>query len=154
MNERRLAGEKIKFASRRKLRKVMTAQFKEAFGSECIGLACVDEWEELVFCTKCSGWIIETQFDIGRRESQIGYNHCITTRRIFEPDEAQPSPIRCMGYFLSFNSRLGISSQSEWPYLMDEDIEPTCAVVIEHCRRFVDAAPQLLEGLELDKLTV
>lgn len=149
---RKCAGEKIKFASRRKLRKAMTTHFIKAFGSECIGLEYVDEWEELEFDMKCCGWIINTSFDFGRTEAQIRYNHAISTRKTFAPAEQQISNGFGLVSMISFNSWLGISSQTEWPYLMDEDIEPTCAAVIERCRHFFEAAPKLLKGLEWESL--
>jgi hypothetical protein len=57
------------------------------------------------------------------------------------------------GPFISFNSWFGISSQTQWSYLVDEDIEPACDAAIKFCGYFFEVAPKLLKGLEFDKIT-
>ena len=61
-------------------------------------------------------------------------------------------PITGLGYPTSFNSWLGISSQTEWKRLTNEEVEPACDAVIEHCRHFFAVAPKLLKGLELENV--
>ncbi len=148
---RRMAGEKIRFASKRKLRKVMTAQFKAAFGDECIGLACVDEEPDLRFKMRRSGWTVNTRFDFGRSETLLNYRQNVVSDQTIKYQGKEVAMV--MGFLLSFNSKLGISSQTEWPYLMDEDIEPTCNAAIKLCGDFFEVAPKLLKGLEADKVT-
>jgi hypothetical protein len=80
---RKKAREPVKLASKRELRKVITAQFKVAFGNECIDLACVDEEPELTFKMKRSGWIIKTLFWFGRGESVLDYSHNIESEETF-----------------------------------------------------------------------
>jgi hypothetical protein len=58
-----------------------------------------------------------------------------------------------MGYYMSFCSWLGVTSQTQWEYLMEEDVEPTCEAVINFCERFFEVAPKLLKGLEFEKIT-
>lgn len=144
------AGEPIKLASKRKLRKVMTAQFKAEFGSECIGLACVEEESDLQFKIRRSGWIVNTFFDFGRSETVLHYFHNIASEVTFPVNGGEMG--MGIGYPTSFNSYLGIS-QTVWHYLTEEEIEPTCAVVVKLCARFFDVLPKLLNGLECDKVT-
>src|SRR5262249_55498717 len=55
-----LAGDRIRFVSKRKLRKLVTAKFKDAFGRECLGIENVDEEPELQFKMKICGWVFDT----------------------------------------------------------------------------------------------
>ena len=57
-----------------------------------------------------------------------------------------------IGWPTSFNSWLGIS-RSEWHYLTEEEIEPTCAVVVKLCAHFFEVLPKLLKGLECENVT-
>jgi len=148
---RRSAGEAIKFASKRKIRKVVTAQFKAAFGDECIGLACVDEEPELRFKMKRAGWIVNTFFRFGRRESILNYSHNIESEMTFKIPGGEVG--MGMEGYISFNSWLGIASQTEWRYLMDEDVEPACNTAIKLCGHFFEVLPKLLKGLEADNVT-
>jgi hypothetical protein len=148
---RKNAGEQIKLASKRRLRKVITAQFKAAFGRECIGLACVDEEDDLRFKMKRSGWIVETSFFFGRSKALLSYNHKIVSEQTF-PYRHGIIAMGMAGY-ISFNSYLGIASQTEWDYLSDEEVEPTCNTVIKLCGHFFDVLPKLLKGLECETVT-
>ncbi|MGD0058838.1 MAG: hypothetical protein ABSD58_05410 [Verrucomicrobiia bacterium] len=149
---RKDSGETITFASKRKLRKVMTAKFKDAFGSKCLGLACVDEEPELGFKMKCCGWILHTDFWFGRRESLINYGHGITSETTFEYRGNQ-IPTMILATMVSLSSWLGITSQAKWEYLMDEDVEPACDAVIGYCGHFFEVLPKLLKGLEAENVT-
>jgi hypothetical protein len=148
---RKKAGEPIKLASKRKLRKVMTAQFKAAFGDECIGLACVEEEEDLRFKMKRSGWVVNTMFYFGRSHAILNYSHNIGSEQTFPYRHGRIA--MGMRGLISFNSYLGISSQTEWDYLTEEEIEPSCAVALKLCAHFFDVAPKLLKGLECETVT-
>jgi hypothetical protein len=145
---RKEAGEPVKLASKRKLRTVMTAQFKAAFGGECIDLACVDEEPDLRFKMQRAGWFVTTSFYFGRSKPVLSYMHGIASE---EPLIYRPGigPM-VMGAMVSFNSYLGISSQTEWHYLTDEEVEPSCAAALTLCAHFFEVLPKLLEGLECD----
>ncbi len=140
------AGEPIKLASKRQLRKVMAAQFKEAFGDECIGLAPVDEELDLRFQMKRAGWLVSTFFYFGRREAILNYSHNIESESTFPYRGGEIG--MGMGAMMSFNSYLGISSQTEWRYITAEEIERCCAAALKLCAQFFDVLPKLLKGLE------
>jgi hypothetical protein len=149
---RKKAGEPIKLASKRKLRNVITTQFKTAFGNECIDLARADEDDEMLrFKMKRAGWIVKTIFYFGRSQAILNYSHNVESEKTFPVDGGEMG--MGMGGMMSFNSYLGISSQTEWDYLTEEEIEPTCAVVVKLCAHFFDVLPRLLKGLECENVT-
>lgn len=153
---RRRAGEKIKFVSKRKLLKAMEAKFQDAFGSQCIESKRVLEGDPFVrFQMRCCGWIIQTGFWFGRKESLINYNQLIASpTRIKHPDNPDISgAAMLMENCISLCSWLGIAGQTEWEYLMDEDVELTCEAVIKLCGHFFEVLPKLLKGLEFEKIT-
>lgn len=156
--KRRRAGEKIKFASKTKLRKTIVAKFKNAFGSQCIQ-SIESEYlakePEPAFQMKCYGWVINTSFWFGRGESLIDYCHNISSEDSVEqhgPKGVYRLPLVIASY-MSFCSWLGISGQTQWEYLMEEDVEPVCDAAIKFCGHFFEVAPKLLKGLEFDKIT-
>lgn len=150
---RRSAGEKIKFVSKSKLRKVMVSKFRGAYGSQCIKMEIGEEWDPL-FDMKCCGWIISTQLWFGRRESLISYNHSIVSEtRIHHPENPGiTAPAMKLKQLISFSSWLGICSQTQWEYLTDDDVEPACDAAIKLCGHFFEVAPKLLKGLEFEKI--
>lgn len=152
IRERRLACEKITFASKRKLRKVMTAKFREAFGDLCFGMASVDEEPHLKFKMKCCGWILMTNFWFGRRESLIDYTQGVVSESTFE-HRGNQVPAMIFPAQIHLCSWLGISGMTKREYLMNEDVEPACDAVIKYCGHFFDIAPKLLKGLEAEKVT-
>ncbi len=147
---RKKAGEPIKLASKRKLRKAITAQFKAAFGHECLNLACVDEELDLRFKMRRAGWIIKTFFDFGRSQTVLDYFHNIESEKTFPINGGEVG--MGLGGGISFNSYLGIT-RSQWHYLTEEEIEPTCAVVVKLCAHFFEVLPKLLMGLECGNVT-
>jgi hypothetical protein len=144
---RKKAGEPIKLVSKAKLREAMTAQFKAAFGSECLDLACVDEDEELRFKMKRAGWFVATYFYFGRSKPILDYMHGIASE---DPLTYRPGiePM-VLGAGMSFNSCLGVS-RTEWHYLTEDEVESTCKTVTRLCIDFFDVLPKLLKGLECD----
>jgi hypothetical protein len=148
---RTLAGEKVRFANKGKIRRVLSAKFKDAFGGQCLGLASANEEAELRFKMKCGGWVVDTFFDFGRHESMIQYSHSISSESTFEHRGTQ-IPSMIIGVFISFASWLGISSQTEWRYIMDEDIEPVSSAAVWLCDHFFKITPKLLKGLECEKI--
>jgi hypothetical protein len=153
---RKQAGEKVKFASKRKLQKAITQKFRAAFEDRCIEHRFDNTSDPSShFDMKCSGWIVSTNFWFGRRQSLINYDHGISSpTRIHHPEHDEiTAPAMVMAQMVSFSSWLGITSQIQWEYLMEEDVEPACDAVIGHCRRFFEIAPKLLKGLEFEKIT-
>jgi hypothetical protein len=154
ISTKRAAGEKIKFVSKSKLRKIMVSKFREAYGSQCVKMENGEEWDPL-FDMKCCGWIISTQLWFGRHESLISYNHSIVSEtRIHHPQNPEiTAPAMKLEQLISFSGWLGICSQTQWQYLMPDDVEPACDAAIKFCGHFFEIAPKLLKGLEFDKIT-
>lgn len=144
---RQRAGEKIKFASKAKLRRAIIDQFKGAFGSECIDLAIVGLDTELEFKMKCCGWLLTTNFEFDGVNRQITYSHRISSETAKEPDGVRAVILG----FPSLSGWLGTRGDTKWEYLMDEDIQPVCDFIIQRCRHFFEVAPKLLKGLEFEK---
>ena len=140
----------IKFASKGKLRRMIMAKFKHAFGDQCFGLELVGLDPELIFKLKCCGWILETRFEFRGKHRQIHYWHDIVSPTVIEPYRA---PVMILDRFISFNAWLGIMSQTWWELLTNYDAEPACEAAIKFCGRFFEVAPKLLNGLEFDRTT-
>lgn len=149
------AGEKIKFASKRKLQKTLTEKFRVAFGDQCIDHKFDDEFDlSSNFDMKCCGWILSTNFWFGRRESLINYSHGIGSEtRVTHPESKASASAMAMAQMISFSSWLGITSQIQWEYLMNDDVVAASDAVLRHCHRFIEVAPKLLQGLEFEKIT-
>ena len=148
IDARRLAGEKIRFASKAKIRRAILKQFKAAFGADCFDLAIVGMDPELDFKMKWNGWIIITQFDFEVKGRQFDYGHAICSEATIPPHGI---PAAILG-FPSLTGWLGLRGNTEWQYLMDEDIQPVCNFIIQRCRCFFEVVPKLLKGLEFESL--
>lgn len=151
LQERKAAGEPIKLASKRKLRKLMGAKFKAVFGDKCLDLKRTNEDEQtLLFKMRFFGWNVVTSFWFGRGTTVLEYSHKI------ESEDAFPYRGGIVGMGLaggiSFNSYLGIGA-SEWNYILDDEIDPICETVAKLSARFFDALPALLEGIEYEVVT-
>jgi len=146
---RRLAGEKLKFASKAKIRRAILKQFKAAFGNKCFDLAIVGMDTELDFKMKWNGWIINTGFDFEVRGRQFDYVYSIVSE-ITNPPHGIPAVILSRLGMMGF---LGLKGSVGWGYLIDEDIQPTCDFIIQRSRNFFEVLPKLLKGLEFDKIT-
>ena len=148
VGSRRRAGEKIKFASKSKLRKVMVAKFIEAFGPQCVKMQIGPEWDPL-FYMRCCGWFVVTQLVFGRQQSLILHHHGIESEtRIQHPKFPEiTGPAMTLG-----SSAWPCSGQ--WEYLMDSDVESACNAAIKHCGYSFEATPKLLKGLEFEKITL
>lgn len=146
---KRLAGEKIKIVSKKKLQRILTQKVKDVFGNqyeECR----VDEGHWTAFDIKCGGWMLTTQFNFGRQQSVLGYWHNICSQKK-APHPAMPEvmyPVmflcRCVSWPCSW----------QWEYLMEQDVELACDETFKYCRRFFEAGPKLLKGLEFENITV
>ena len=153
---RKLAGEKVKFVTKKKLQKIVTQKVKEVFGSqyeECQ----VDEGHWTSFDITCDGWMLQTQYNFGQKpgyqQSVLGYWHNVCSQekalRPAIPEYGIPEfmyPVahlcRCLSWPCSW----------KWEYLTEEDVELACEETFKYCRYFHEAAPRLLKGLEYEKL--
>jgi hypothetical protein len=100
---------------------------------------------------KFSGWIVQTNFHFGRNRSMISYDHLIASEeRICHPTTpGVTAPAMVLDCLICW---IGLG-RMEWDYLTDTDIEPACDSVVTLCREFFDELPNLLRGLEREKIT-
>lgn len=147
------AGEKIKFISKKKLQKIVTQRFKDVFVNQYVECR-VDEGHWSSFDIKCESWMLQTQFNFGRKsghqQSVLGHWHNICSQQK-SPHPAMPEvmyPVahlcRCISWPCSW----------EWEYLTENDVELACDETFKYCRYFYEAAPRLLKGLEYEKIMV
>jgi hypothetical protein len=149
----RQSGGKGKLASRRKIRNVMIRKFNEAFGAQSPRMEYIDEDPDAQFRTNCCGWSLETHFWFGEGQNLLEYSHAIASENCYLLEG--PSPTRMvLGAGVSFCSWLGITSQTEWENLTNENVESCCDAVVKLCRRFFDVAPKLLKGIEFEKIII
>jgi hypothetical protein len=80
--------------------------------------------------------------------------HPEAVKSLGENCSREEESLRALASFISFSAWLGITSQIQWEYLTDEDVDPAYDAVIKHCRHFVDVLPKLLKGLECEKITL
>jgi hypothetical protein len=153
---RKKAGEKFRFAGKRKLQNVITEKFKSAFGDQCTRHDYDDIGDpNSSFEMKCCGWILSTHFWYGRGRNLINYSHSLTspTKIHHERYPEITAPVFQLAICISFSAWLGITSQIQWEYLFNEEVEATCDAVIWQCRHFFETAPKLLKGLEFENIT-
>lgn len=152
---RKKAGEKIRFAGKRKLQKAITEKFKSAFGDRCIN----HEFDDIAdlstfFDMECCGWTIRTSFWFGRGQSLLNYSHSISSpTKNASSDSVSAPQFLSMDCLMSFSSWLGITSQFELEFISNQEVEPACDSVIAHCKNFFDIAPKLLKGLEFETIS-
>jgi len=149
------SGEKIKFASKSKLRKAIVATFAKAYGDRCVRIQIGNEWDPW-FEMKFAGWIVATRFTFGRHESMISYYHSIESEAKLPNPKVPPEfwmPTMRLGHHISFGSWLGMCSQTEWMSLAVGDVDRACDAVIKLCGRFFEALPHMLKGLEFENIT-
>lgn len=143
---RKDAGEKIKLIAKSKLRKAAVAKFVEAFGSQCFDMKLGAE-RDPQFHMKICGWIVFTQLAFGRSQAVLTYRHSVVSEtRIAHPQNPQitgPAMTLSPGFAWLVN---------QWEDILEEDVDATCNALVKHADCFFSAAPQLLAGLQFDKV--
>jgi hypothetical protein len=146
-------GEKIKYASRSKIKKVLAAKFLDIYGSRCIKIS-PDEYPDLRYEMKFSGWIVYTFFTFSGRARVLDYVHGIESEETIPnppfPPELWMSAMR-LQEGISFGRWLGLGGTS-WECLLPEEVEPACDMIIKFCGQFYDVLPKLLKGLEFENI--
>jgi hypothetical protein len=141
---RKKTGEKIKFASKRKLRNAMVSKFNEAFGSQWVHTETGEGWDPQ-FHMRCCGWIINTQLVLGRRQGVVWYRHMIESETriphrnfptIMVPATTLSSGVAWLEY--------------RWEDVLDDEVEAVSGELVKIARLFFEAAPRLLKGLEFE----
>ena len=149
VKDRKKAGEKIKFVSKKKLQQILTQKVKDVFGNQYAECR-IDEGHWTAFDVKCGGWMLTTQFTFGRQQSVLRHWHTIGSQAKIPhpmiPEVMYPVMILCRG--------IGWPCSWQWEYLMDEDVELACDETFKYCRYFYEAAPKLLKGLEIENIAV
>jgi len=139
-----IQGEKTQRATKAKIRRTLLRKFKERFGTECIGLFAAGSDPDLEFEMKCCGWTLRTSFNFEGRFRQFEYWHSIVSDTRPHP---QLSPA-ILSNSISLGSWLGITSQTEWDHVLNEEVNRVCDSVMEFCQRFFNAGPNLLKNLQ------
>ncbi|HVU27980.1 MAG TPA: hypothetical protein VHG71_09620 [Verrucomicrobiae bacterium] len=157
---RKLAGEKIKFISKKKLQKIVTQKGKDFFGNQCeecrVNEGYAGHWTS--FDVKCGGWMITTQFNFGRKpgyqQSVLGHWHNICsqkkTLRPAIPEYGIPEFMDTIAYLCRW---VHWPCAWEWEFLTEDDVELACEETFKYCRRFFEAAPKLLKGLDVEGIS-
>ncbi len=144
ISSRKQAGEKVRFASKRKLQKAMTSAFQNAFGDRCTSSRSVEQGDlSSSYEMKCCGWIISTHFWFGRSSNLLDYSHSIIA----------PTTDPAMSLAIRLTLIRWRGSPTELELLMDNDVQPACDAVILMCELFFEEAPKMLEGLEFETVT-
>jgi hypothetical protein len=140
VNRKRAAGEQVKFVKKKTLRRIVREKAEAAFPDQTVGTVSPGDGGELCFITKICGWVVNTFFDFGRHETQLAYSQNVGS--------ATDSPGRFVPYMISFSGWLGITGETKWEYLIEDDLQTVSSIAIGLCKRFFNAAPELLESLE------
>jgi hypothetical protein len=156
---RRKAGEKVRFASKRKLQTAIMQKFKNEFGDHVLDSNYDDICDpSSSFELECyGGWNISTHFWFGRRQNLIEYSQGIASELTFQLQAAKGTYTGSLGlgpHVASLCAWLGIGA-TQWPYITNgEEVDLVCDMVIKHCHHFFEVAPKLLKGLEVENITV
>jgi len=142
------AGEKIKYATKRKLRKTMVSKFIETYGSQCVHTETGEGWDPQ-FHMRCCGWIINTQLVLSRHQGVFWFRHLI------QSEDRVPHPkIPELGSVPAVSLPTGAAwLQTRWEDIMDNEVESVSNEVVKIAGYFFEAAPKLLKGLEFDRIT-
>jgi hypothetical protein len=97
------------------------------------------EWQAV---NEVGGWKVVTHFDLGGRMRQVGYDHAIRT----DPKVGSPA---LWDYPISAFTWLGVTGQTDLRYFTVDEMPELASTVHEACRRFLDALPDLLDGLSV-----
>jgi hypothetical protein len=151
LRAKRAAGEQIKFVQKKALRRMVREKAEAAFPNHTVGTVSTDGGGELCLSTKICGWVVNTFFDFGRQETQLAYSQNVVSATSHEYRGAQVSEV-LVPYLISFSGWLGITGETKWEYLIEDDLQTVSSAAIEFCKRFFEAAPELLEGLEPEKI--
>lgn len=145
---RRRLGEKVKLATKAKLRKASVAKFIDAFGSRCFDMKLDPQWDPL-FHMRCSGWVISTQLTYGRSTPELNY------RQIVESEARLPHPgnPEITGPAVTLSPG-GSWLVNRWQDILDDEIEEVCRALVKQAGYYLDALPKLLKGLEFCKLEI
>lgn len=125
----------IRRPSKAPLRKILLRRLAPVLGkAEEIG----GNREEWAYSFQIRCWTVGTRIDTGGIRS-FGYAHSIGAR------EAVPleGNITVLGW-------MGISSQTDWFYLSEDDYVEAAECLVQICTCFLDAVPKFLDGLSHD----
>jgi len=148
LNAKRAAGEQVNFVQKNTLAKIVREKVTSALPNVAV---CTASEEELCFRTKICGWVVNTFFDFGPREPQLAYSHNVVSATSSEHHGAQVSDM-FVPYLISFSGWLGIAGETRWEYVIEDDVQTVSSAAVGFLKRFFDAAPELLEGLEPERI--
>lgn len=145
------AAKQSALATRKQLKRAIREHFGVAFGDRCLPRDPLDGKSDVTFRMSCRGWIIKIGFDFGRWDPEITCDQSIWTGQWITKDKPAILFANCIGFGLNYGNVLGIGSG--WENIAVHNLDAVCAEIVLHCRRLLDAFPELLAGLELESLT-
>jgi len=152
-----VSGRRNKYVSKDTLRNAIEIAFTKAYGSRCVKILTTEEGWDPFFEMQFAGWIVSTSFSFGRHQSMISYQHSIGSAAKMPireyPPECWPPTLRLGNSLALLSTGLGIIGQPQWMSLTKGDVDPACDVVVKCCGCFFDAVPQLLKGIEFEKIS-
>jgi hypothetical protein len=151
LNLKRASGEQVRFVQKSALARIVREKVAAVFPNLAVCTASRGEDGELCFSTKICGWVVNTFFDFGRHEPQLAYSHNVVSATRSKHHGAQVSEM-FVPYLISFSGWMGISGETRWEYLIEDDLQTVSSAAIGFLKRFFDAAPELLGGLEPEKI--
>ena len=148
ITSKKMAGEKIRFATKSKLRRILVSKFIETYGSQCVHMETGANWDPQ-FHMRCCGWIINTQLVLARRQGVVWFRHLIQSeKRVPHPRCSELGTVPMM----AFDSGAAWL-ESRWEDILIDEIEAVGDEIVKIAGFFFDAAPKLLEGLEFEKIS-
>ena len=110
---------KVKFASRKQLKKAVKRHFLAAFGHQYMPESSVTD--DMRFRMRCRGWIISTEFDFGRWYPEIRYRHYIRTGKSITKEEPPVLLANSLAFQLAYGYEIGFGSG--WTFLAEEEVK-------------------------------
>lgn len=146
LHERELVGERGIYADGKLLRRCLRAELRQLNLEKAESASTL--WR---YRTGIDRWDILTEVQTTGSYAQVVYSHDIVLARerervVLDGGQVVTKYIT-LKKFISLQSWLGISSQSEWCDLLDSDVPQVARAMVAACAHFLSAAPQLLSGL-------
>lgn len=121
--------------SKAHLRKILLRRLRAVLGEEQEMERNREEW---TYSSRIGCWTVRTRIDTGGRRT-LGYSHSIGAQYAVD-----------LHSHISILSWMGISSQTDWLDLAEDDYSEAAGSLMQICTCFLDAAPKLLDGLSHD----
>jgi hypothetical protein len=121
--------------SKAHLQKILTRRLGTILGEREEIQDSRDEW---AYSSRIRCWTVKTRIDIGGRRS-FGYSHSVNAQYAVD-----------LQSHVSILSWMGIGSQTDWFDLSESDYDEAADTLLQVCACFLNAVPDLLNGLSHD----